>query len=170
MNSIGQSETEKMGDRESKFILYSPYMNSFVHGIRRILNGPFREDRYEVFVHRKELIVRLQRRHDICAAVLIAPTRKDLERILQLQRVLDGMPLLMILPDREPDTISKAHRFRPRFLTYVDDDLSEIIGVVKKIMDNFDQRMVKAEAIPEAPGAGKKPRRIHYVEDHPCSV
>ena len=152
MNGTGHSGKMKKCGMLSKFILYSPYMNSFIHKITRILDGPFQKDRYEVYVHLKELKVRLRQRQDICSAILIAPTQYDLDRILRLQRLLDGLPLLMILPDGDSDTISKAHKFRPRFLTYVDGDFSEIIGVIEKIAKNFNQQIHYRTLFDRKPG------------------
>jgi hypothetical protein len=119
-----------------KLILYSPFMNSYICKLTQILEKSFRTSTYEVYTQRKEFQARLQRRQNICAVTLVAPTQHDLNRILQLQDLLDGLHLLLVLPDQETDTISRAHRLRPRFLTYADSDLAEITAVLLKIANN----------------------------------
>ncbi|MCD6199973.1 MAG: hypothetical protein J7K15_15635, partial [Deltaproteobacteria bacterium] len=46
--------------------------------------------------------------------------------------------LILILPDREAGTIAKGHILRPRFLTYLDSDFTEVAAVLKKMLSNTD--------------------------------
>jgi hypothetical protein len=144
-------------------------MNSFIYKFTKTLDGSSQKDRYEIYVHRKELIERLQNRLDICSAILIASTPYDLDRILRLQRFVDGLQLVMVLPDRDSDTIAKAHSFRPRFLTYVDGDFSEIISVLEKITDRFNQNQWKVDDV----SMKRNIEAIHNLEnpkDNRCLV
>ncbi|MFH1034614.1 MAG: hypothetical protein V1806_08915 [Pseudomonadota bacterium] len=49
--------------------------------------------------------------------LLAAATARELQDILGLSELLQGVPLILVLPDGEPATVSGGHRLRPRLLT-----------------------------------------------------
>ena len=65
-------------------------------------------------------------------AVLLASTQEELADILTIRNLLDDVRIIIILPDRDKETISKGYSLYPRFLTYVDSDFSWIAAVLKK--------------------------------------
>ncbi|NQT58554.1 MAG: hypothetical protein HQ557_06185 [Bacteroidetes bacterium] len=65
-------------------------------------------------------------------AVLLASTQEELTDILTIRNLLDDVRIILILPDRNKETISKGHSLYPRFLTYVDSDFSWVAAVLKK--------------------------------------
>ena len=64
--------------------------------------------------------------------VLQVSTHKELTDLLLLQDSLLDRRLLLVLPDSEPDTVSQAHRLRPRLITYGDSDYLDISAVLSK--------------------------------------
>jgi hypothetical protein len=72
--------------------------------------------------------------YDSTIAVLLAATREDLYDILSIRELLRGINIILILPDRNADTIAKGHRLRPRFLTYKDSNFGEITAVLGKML------------------------------------
>ena len=120
----------------SKFVLYSPYTNSFIRKLTELLDESFPTAQYEVYFRWEALKKRLQLlRQDICSVILIAPTRNALEMTMAIQPLVEGLKVVLVLPDRDGDTIEKAHTFRPRYFTYVDTDFRDIVIVLKKISD-----------------------------------
>jgi len=88
----------------------------------------------ELYQTLESLVSRLHRPLiDLKIAVLMAPTRKALDDFVQLRDLLRDMRLLLILPDREPGTIAKGHKLRPRLLTYTDSDFSDVATVLNRI-------------------------------------
>ncbi len=69
-------------------------------------------------------------------AVLLAGTQEDLLDILSIQNLLERTCIILILPDRNEDTISKGHTLFPRFLADVDGDFNWVIAVLKKMLSN----------------------------------
>jgi hypothetical protein len=69
-------------------------------------------------------------------AVILAGSRKDLIDILAIRDLLDGLRVILILPDREEDTVSQGLTLRPSFLTCVDSDFSMAEAVLKKMLSN----------------------------------
>ncbi len=77
-----------------------------------------------------------QPKGDLTIAVLLVSTQEELLDILSIRDLLDRVRVIIILPDRNEDTISKGHTLFPRFLTHVDSDFSWVTAVLKKMLSN----------------------------------
>jgi hypothetical protein len=77
-----------------------------------------------------------QPRYDLAVAVLLASSKQDLLELLSIRHLLDDLRVILLLPDREKDTIAKGHTLRPRFLTYADSDLLDVAVVLSKMLRN----------------------------------
>jgi hypothetical protein len=72
--------------------------------------------------------------------ILQAGDRQELLRILSLRDLLQGVRVILLVPDREEETISLAHRFRPRFLASSENDFSNTMSVVRKMLGYGEER------------------------------
>lgn len=75
-----------------------------------------------------------QPREDVGIAVLLAATRETLSEIHAIKDLLEEILIIMVLPDREEDTVARGHALRPRFMTYIDSDFGEIAAVLSKML------------------------------------
>ena len=66
--------------------------------------------------------------------LLTASSRQDLSLIQSIRGLLSDESIILILPDREADTIAMGHSLHPRFLTYMDSDFTELPGVLVKML------------------------------------
>lgn len=80
----------------------------------------------------KERLRRLPRAIDV--AVLLAATAAELDTFIDLRDFLEGIPLLLILPDLEKQTVSTATRLYPSFISSVDRNLSLVVDVLERIV------------------------------------
>lgn len=64
--------------------------------------------------------------------ILIISTQKELDDILSFKKMLTGCQILMVLPDRTKEINAEAHKLRPRFIAYLDSDLSELYVVLER--------------------------------------
>jgi hypothetical protein len=71
---------------------------------------------------------------EIAATIIVAFSGEELFNFALFRDILLRAPLILILPDHEKKTITKGHALRPRFLSYIDNDFSEVSGVLKKII------------------------------------
>jgi hypothetical protein len=105
---------------------------------RRLLNkieSAVRDNTIEIITDFKEFLERLKRfSHTIAAAVLFAYSKDALSDILSVKELLEDVRIILILPDRLPDTISKGHSLRPRFATYADSDFEDVRAVLNKML------------------------------------
>jgi hypothetical protein len=67
-------------------------------------------------------------------AVLLASNQEDLKNILSIHYLFQNIRILLLLPNKETEIITLAHRLRPRFLTDVNSNMEEITAVLKKML------------------------------------
>jgi hypothetical protein len=72
-------------------------------------------------------------RSDKDVVLVLAPSKADLEQMCCLRQLFSDVRMLLILPDRQPDTITNAHSLFPRFLTYADANLLLLKAVLTKL-------------------------------------
>jgi hypothetical protein len=83
----------------------------------------------------EELAQELHRLYDRNAiAILQVRDREELLRIISLRELLHGVRVILLIPDREETTISLAHSLRPRFLGSSENDFSDTLSVVRKMI------------------------------------
>jgi hypothetical protein len=75
---------------------------------------------------------------DLTIAVLLAENQEELLDILSIRDLLNGVRIILILPDRKEDTIRKGHSLYPRFLNYVDGDFKNVVDVLAKMLKNMN--------------------------------
>jgi hypothetical protein len=66
--------------------------------------------------------------------VLLAATKKDLAEILSVKGLLTDLRLILLLPDKREDTVSKGHSLYPRFLSYTDGDYADVAAVLQRML------------------------------------
>ena len=66
--------------------------------------------------------------------VLLADSKKRLKELTELIDLLEDRRIVLIIPDNSETTISTAHRFFPRFFTYLDDNYNDLYGVLNKMI------------------------------------
>ena len=67
-------------------------------------------------------------------AVLVASSDEDLNDLLEIKDWLEGAKVILILPSDGWGWIDQAHRFRPRFLGFTDEDQGRVIQVLEKML------------------------------------
>lgn len=72
--------------------------------------------------------------HDRCLAVLLAARPEELDQMVALSGWLQDLPIILMIPDSDRETIAKAHRLRPRYLTGPPVDWDELRAVIRQIL------------------------------------
>ena len=96
----------------------------------------------EIEIHRsiESLTSRLRSpRCDLAIIVLLAVNGEDLQGLFLIRDLFDDLPMILILPDRTWDTISKGQKLFPRFLTDMDSDFSEVALVLPKLLERAER-------------------------------
>jgi hypothetical protein len=71
---------------------------------------------------------------DLEIYLLFADSKEGLLEFFQLEEWLKDKRLILILPDGQKNTVSMAHRLRPRFICCVKDDYEDLCAVIGKMI------------------------------------
>ena len=77
---------------------------------------------------------------DRAIMILVPENREQLEQLISIGNLINDRPILLVLPDREPATISSGHRLYPRFVTYLDTDFSDLVAVLSKLIHHVSKK------------------------------
>jgi len=68
----------------------------------------------------------------VALALLASP--EELTAIGPLREISMEIPLILVLPDSQPETIRLGHRLRPRFLGFGQNGFSEVAAVLTEVL------------------------------------
>jgi len=71
---------------------------------------------------------------DPSVAILLFTDGDELVETLPIRHRFQDVSLVLIVPNRDPETIARAHQLRPRFLTDLQNDLTAVTAVVEKML------------------------------------
>lgn len=115
-------------------LLYAPISESIREKAQNEIEKLVPAKEIETYQTKEDLSSRLcGPRKDSTVAVLIATNKKRFLEIFSLRELLGDLRIILLLPDREEDTIHKGHSLRPRFLGYAESDLGMVAPVLKKM-------------------------------------
>ena len=86
---------------------------------------------------------------DAVIAVLFINNRSELMKMLQLSDRLRDLRIILVLPDRDMETVSIGHKLYPRFISYADGDLKDVGAVLYKMIGR-NHKTCKKKAAAEA--------------------
>ena len=96
------------------------------------------ENTIEIFTTIDSLSNTLRRFHSgPVLALILTSTPNDLMNILLLKDQLNDVPMILVLPDRKPSTISTGTRLHPRFISYIDSDFQDVVAVLEKMIQKL---------------------------------
>ena len=72
--------------------------------------------------------------YECFVAVLIAADKDELLNLLNLKDLLSYVKLILIVPDQDDDTLTNAHKLRPRFISFSKSDFSDAALVLAKMI------------------------------------
>ncbi len=70
--------------------------------------------------------------------ILVPDSRPQLEALVSLGDLMNDNPIVLILPDREPLTVSTGHKFYPRYVCHSDSDFSYLSAVLARMIGNVE--------------------------------
>jgi hypothetical protein len=131
-----------------KCIIYEKKSGIIAGQIMGLIKASAAENKTEIYHTIKTLSQRLTRPVDgLAIMVLIAGDRKDLLNIIAAQKLFGLIRIIIILPDREEESVKIGYKLQPRFLTYVNGDISEVHAVLRKLLQlsETNERIPKAQ-------------------------
>jgi hypothetical protein len=121
-----------------KVIVYSAATTHAVEKVKKISEVLIPQPYIELHHSINSLSERLKKQTtDVGVIILIANSKKELSGLFIIRDQLLDLRTVLILPDREDDTLSKGHSLYPRFLSYIDSDFNTLSEVLEKMFTNL---------------------------------
>jgi hypothetical protein len=121
-------------------IFYNTGKNHFTSGLLEQIGGLIPSQ--NIIMCRDIIQLRaalLKPAYNLLAAVLAVSGRKELLDLVSISKLLRATRIILILPDRELETVSQGHELRPRFLTWPAAAPTEVMAVLNKMLTQADQ-------------------------------
>lgn len=117
-------------------LFFSGETNGVEEKIQRIIDALVPKDENEIYRTIEGLSSRFRRpRGNLAVMILSAASQKDLLDLLLIRQLFDGIPMILIIPDREKDTIFKGRKLFPRFMSYADGSFADVAAVLEKMLN-----------------------------------
>ncbi len=90
------------------------------------------------FIHNHENLIRSLRSHMVFQSVVVfqAAGQEDFVFLESIKNLLFDARLILVLPNREKDTIKKGYSLYPRFITYAGSNYKDVTAVLNKMLIN----------------------------------
>ncbi len=119
-------------------LVYTTLANGASQQLIKMIAKVAQRERTEIFNTPDSLTDRLvQIRKDRTIVILLVTHQKELSLLLSLCSFFEGFKLILILPDRKSQTMSRGHLLRPRYVSYADNDFSDVGAVLEKMISNI---------------------------------
>ncbi len=119
-----------------KLLFYATEKNGFGKHLEQAIGEIVPKENIEAYHSFANLSKRLyQPRDGLTIAVLSVAHSAELLDLLSLDDLLSDYHIILILPENGQDMALKAHRLRPRFLTFADRNFGEIKAVLNKMLE-----------------------------------
>ena len=111
------SEPLELLQREIKKIIPRSDMRKFnnVNALRTQLKNNTRTENYEAIT------------------ILLVNHRNELKELQQITYLLTETRIILILPDKDSDTIKLGHKLLPRYLDFIDSNFNDVGEVIQKL-------------------------------------
>ena len=116
-------------------IFYEKASDGIAEQLKGMMKPLIGEDRIKVYHTISILSKRLAQPIDgRVFMVLVAADRNDLLDIYAIRELFGIIRIIIILPDREDESVRMGYQLQPRFLTYMNEELSEVYSVLRKML------------------------------------
>jgi len=116
-------------------IFYEKAVDGIAEQLKGMMKPLIGEDRIKVYHTISILSKRLSQPIDgKVIMVLVAADRNDLLDIYAIRELFGIIRIIIILPDREDESVRMGYQLQPRFLTYMNEELSEVYSVLRKML------------------------------------
>ena len=117
-------------------LVYAAKSDGVAQHLRQVIEEIVPKKNLQIYQNFNSLSYRLQQpMNGLKIAILLAGSDQDLTDFLSLQDLFSEIRVVLILPDREPDMIAKAHALGPRYLAYADGGFEDFKAVLIKMLE-----------------------------------
>jgi hypothetical protein len=136
----GEERNTRKGKEEAQqmeLLLYAPVSQEVRKRVVDTLEPVLPENSMQVCLTLGNLCRKLQMpKQHLRVAVLVVRSPKDIMKLISIRLMFRDVRVLLVLPDTEEETIAMAHRFQPRYLTFVDKNIPALATVVDRMRNS----------------------------------
>jgi hypothetical protein len=71
--------------------------------------------------------------HGLEIVLMVVDDLKEMGGIEEIEGLMRDLRLVLVLPDRDVQLVSQAHKLAPRFIAYADQDTEQVGAVMKRM-------------------------------------
>lgn len=125
--------------KEMRLLFYLHVKNGAGKRLQRLILSLVPKEKIEIYHDFESLRLRLHRpKYDLDVAILVTGGGEELDGIIAIRDLLRDLRIILILPNRESDTISMGHKVGPRYISYIDGDFKDVAAVLRKMFNLGD--------------------------------
>ncbi len=129
------SELQQQVNTEMDVIVFIPKLEGAGSRLLRAVDRILTVDSLEIICSLESLKRRLRRPvHPKNVLILMVPDHALLNKLVAMRMHLENVNLVLILPEGNPEMISKGHGLRPRYLVANDENFSDLPAIFKKYL------------------------------------
>ena len=116
-------------------LVYSKQKNGIVNELRQHLRNRSNQPRLTCYSSIDDLKRRLhQPRLSLKISVLVVGSAPELDRLVALKELFADLRLILVLPDHDSQTLTKAHMLAPRFVAFRDEEVISLVSVIERML------------------------------------
>ena len=113
-------------------LFYAQQNDRVVETLQKLLTGL----KIERFRSVASIAKRLSRPcHGLEIALLVIHDGDEIIQIAEIQNLIRGLRLVIVLPGHDSEMVSMAHRLGPRFIAYADNGFEQAVAVIRKMAE-----------------------------------
>ena len=121
-----------------KLIVYKKKIESDEQTLRMYFASLLSEGDVEMFSSIEALRCRITKMlNSDVILVLVVKNKSELTDFVPIIDLFRSLRIILILPDRKPETIRIGYQLEPRFLSFIDKGYAEVKAVLKKMLDSL---------------------------------
>jgi hypothetical protein len=121
----------------TNILLFSTQVSNPESDLIKSLEGWIPRKKVKVYRNMESLLTKLQKPlAQKPVLILFIYDQEDLDTLISHKLLLNDIPIILILPERGSQMIARGHNLRPRFLSYHDNDINEVTGVLIKMLSD----------------------------------
>jgi hypothetical protein len=138
--ATGSDSTVQAVTANVQVVLFAPSVDAGNRWINALINEYTVMSGIEIYRTMESLTKRLCRPgNSLLIAVLFAAQQETLSELLDIHDLLAQVRIILVLPNRRPETISCGHSLRPRYMAFGDTATAEIAAVLDTMVGKIDR-------------------------------
>lgn len=124
-----------------KVIFYMPKITGIGEKVLTAVESVLPKDKIVIYMSIDQIKAGLLNPdNNLNLCVFVLGEKENLKKIISLGILLRKVKIILLLPDRDMETMSLAHKLKPSFIAFSDSDMNDVGQVIKKIVKDREKK------------------------------